>query len=58
MPTPRRRAKGGIKGEIEVQQLDLADLSNVRAFAQRFLATSQRLDILICNAGVMACPLG
>ncbi len=41
-----------------MEQLDLADLSNVRAFAQRFLASGQRLDILVCNAGIMACPLG
>lgn len=51
------KAKGGIKGEIVVQQLDLADLTNVRAFVKRFLDSGDRLDILVCNAGVMACPL-
>ncbi|XP_065365859.1 retinol dehydrogenase 12 [Calliphora vicina] len=36
--------------------LDLASLSSVRQFAERFLAEEQRLDILVNNAGVMATP--
>jgi NAD(P)-dependent dehydrogenase (short-subunit alcohol dehydrogenase family) len=43
-------------GNLEVQQLDLADLDSVRAFAGRFLATGRALDLLILNAGVMALP--
>lgn len=42
--------------EIDVAQLDLASLDSVRAAAQAFLATGQRLDLLINNAGVMALP--
>ncbi len=41
---------------LEVQQLDLADLDSVRAFADRFLAGGRPLDLLILNAGVMALP--
>jgi NAD(P)-dependent dehydrogenase (short-subunit alcohol dehydrogenase family) len=37
-----------------VEQLDLADLASVRAFAERL--DDQRVDILVNNAGVMAPP--
>lgn len=36
--------------------LDLASLSSVRQFSERFLAEEERLDILINNAGIMATP--
>jgi NAD(P)-dependent dehydrogenase (short-subunit alcohol dehydrogenase family) len=43
-------------GRVEVDELDLADLASVRAFAERFLASGRRIDIVINNAGIMACP--
>jgi NAD(P)-dependent dehydrogenase (short-subunit alcohol dehydrogenase family) len=41
---------------VEVDTLDLGDLDSVAAFADRFLATGRTLDLVINNAGVMACP--
>jgi NAD(P)-dependent dehydrogenase (short-subunit alcohol dehydrogenase family) len=41
---------------VEVDELDLADLDSVAAFADRFLASGRAIDILINNAAVMACP--
>ncbi|MDX3230668.1 SDR family NAD(P)-dependent oxidoreductase [Streptomyces sp. ME19-01-6] len=54
-PATAQEALRGIAG-TEVWQLELSDLESVRAFADRFLATGRALDILINNAGVMACP--
>lgn len=42
--------------QVEVDELELASLASVRAFAQRFLARHNTLHILVNNAGVMACP--
>jgi NAD(P)-dependent dehydrogenase (short-subunit alcohol dehydrogenase family) len=42
---------------VEVDELDLADLASVHAFAERFLATGRSIDILINDAAVMAAPL-
>jgi len=41
---------------LETAELDLASLASVRAAAAAFLARHDRLDLLINNAGVMACP--
>lgn len=38
--------------------VDLGDLASIRAFAAGFLDTRDSLDVLINNAGVMACPFG
>ncbi len=38
--------------------VDLADLASVRSFADTFLDTHDAVDVLINNAGVMACPFG
>jgi NAD(P)-dependent dehydrogenase (short-subunit alcohol dehydrogenase family) len=40
----------------ELEELDLASLESVRAFAERFKAQHDGLDLLINNAGVMAPP--
>lgn len=54
-PAVAREAVAGIDG-VEVDKLDLGDLDSVRAFAERFLASDRRIDFMIDNAGIMACP--
>ena len=46
-----------LQGTISVKALDLCDLTSVKAFATAADADLPRLDLLILNAGVMACPL-
>ncbi|WP_405877559.1 SDR family NAD(P)-dependent oxidoreductase [Streptomyces sp. NBC_01136] len=50
-----REAVDGIDG-VEVDELDLGDLDSVRTFAERFLDSGRTVDIVINNAGIMACP--
>ena len=38
--------------------VDLGDLATIRAFAATYLADHDAVDVLINNAGVMACPFG
>jgi NAD(P)-dependent dehydrogenase (short-subunit alcohol dehydrogenase family) len=39
-----------------LEELDLSDLEDVKAFAARFVEGNDRLDLLILNAGVMVPP--
>jgi len=41
---------------VEVEALELGSLASIRAFGERFLARHAALQILVNNAGVMACP--
>src|SRR5215510_5038193 len=41
---------------VEVEELELGSLKDIRAFAERFLARHPTLHIMVNNAGVMACP--
>jgi NAD(P)-dependent dehydrogenase (short-subunit alcohol dehydrogenase family) len=54
-PATAREALAGVDG-VEVDELDLADLESVRGFAERFLASGRTLDVVVDNAGIMACP--
>jgi NAD(P)-dependent dehydrogenase (short-subunit alcohol dehydrogenase family) len=45
-------------GSLELVELDLASLASVRACADALLADGRPFDIIIANAGVMACPQG
>ena len=42
--------------DIELMQCDLGSMASIRAFARAFLVQHDRIDLLINNAGVMACP--
>lgn len=44
-----------IQGRVEVQPLDLSDLRSIRQLAGQ-LNNDRNIDLLILNAGVMACP--
>jgi NAD(P)-dependent dehydrogenase (short-subunit alcohol dehydrogenase family) len=46
------------KGEVELRRVDLADLASVRAFTDAVAADHDELQLVIANAGVMACPEG
>lgn len=45
-------------GQMQLVQLDLASLQNVRACADVLLADGRPFDAVIANAGVMATPFG
>jgi NAD(P)-dependent dehydrogenase (short-subunit alcohol dehydrogenase family) len=45
-------------GGMELVQLDLASLAIIRACADALLAAGKPFDLVIANAGVMACPKG
>lgn len=45
-------------GGIELVELDLASLASCRAAADALNAKGEKFDIVIANAGVMACPKG
>ena len=44
--------------EVDVVLLDLASLASVREAAAEIARRHDRVDLLVDNAGVMACPLG
>ena len=41
---------------LTVMQLDLSSLASVKSFAMEYIKLNKPLNVLICNAGVMACP--
>jgi NAD(P)-dependent dehydrogenase (short-subunit alcohol dehydrogenase family) len=45
-------------GGLELIELDLASLKSVRACADALVKAGKPFDVVICNAGVMACPQG
>jgi NAD(P)-dependent dehydrogenase (short-subunit alcohol dehydrogenase family) len=56
--TQQVRAQAALGGSLSIVQLDLASLASVRRCADGLLAAGQPFDVIIANAGVMACPKG
>ena len=56
-PDAAKEALAGVDGDIEVASMDLADLGSVRRFTEDYVSSGRALNILINNAGIMACPL-
>jgi NAD(P)-dependent dehydrogenase (short-subunit alcohol dehydrogenase family) len=54
-PDIAREQLAGIEN-VEVDELDLADLDSVHGFAERFLESGREIDLLINNAAIMAAP--
>jgi NAD(P)-dependent dehydrogenase (short-subunit alcohol dehydrogenase family) len=52
------RAGAAKGGGLELVELDLASLKSVRACADALVAAGKPFDVVIANAGVMACPFG
>ena len=43
-------------GRVEMLELDVGSFASVRAAAKTFLSKSSTLNVLVNNAGIMACP--
>src|ERR1700676_2741010 len=56
--TEQVRAQAARGGSLHLVQLDLASLDSVRRCADGLLAAGKSFDVIIANAGVMACPKG
>jgi len=50
-----QKAKGA---DIDLVEVDLASLKSVRKGADEIVAAGKKFDVIIANAGVMACPWG
>ncbi len=47
----------GVEGDVHAATMDLSDIGSVGAFADQITSELNHLDLLINNAGVMACPM-
>jgi NAD(P)-dependent dehydrogenase (short-subunit alcohol dehydrogenase family) len=53
-----KKATEAVRGDLELIECDLASLKSVRACADALVKAGKPFDVVICNAGVMACPQG
>jgi NAD(P)-dependent dehydrogenase (short-subunit alcohol dehydrogenase family) len=54
--TEQVRAETANGGGLKLVELDLASLASVRACADALISVGEPFDLVIANAGVMACP--
>jgi NAD(P)-dependent dehydrogenase (short-subunit alcohol dehydrogenase family) len=55
-PDKAREALSALDGDVKSAALDLGDLGSVRTFVEEMSGELSHLDLLINNAGIMACP--
>jgi NAD(P)-dependent dehydrogenase (short-subunit alcohol dehydrogenase family) len=55
-PAVARQELNGLIPDEDLIEMDLADPASVKAFTDPFKASGLALDLLINNAGIMACP--
>ncbi len=55
-PDKAKENLADIEGNITAAPMDLADLKSVQEFGQSMGSSLNQLDLLINNAGIMACP--
>ncbi len=55
-PDKAKENLADIEGNISTAPMDLADLKSVQEFGQSMGSSLNQLDLLINNAGIMACP--
>lgn len=55
-PEKAAQALADVAGDVTTAPMDLADIASVQIFATDFKNAHDTLDILINNAGIMACP--
>lgn len=57
MEAAAARLRAGSLGKVHTFALELSELASVDSFANAVLALNRPIDLLIANAGIMACPL-
>lgn len=55
-PEKARASLADVGGALRTAPMDLGDIASVRGFADKMLGELSQLDLLIHNAGIMACP--
>ena len=51
-----KEALAGVDGNVKVRPMDLGDLVSIENFAADLAGDHEKIDLLINNAGIMACP--